>query len=205
MSDSFISRKRIAFSIFGALLLSFGLCHIHSQSAVTEGGALGLVLLLQNWWSISPAVSGFVLNFACYAFAIKTFGRSFVFYSAISGGCFSLFYALFECFEPIFPTLPEHPLLASVMGAMFVGFGVGFCVIAGGAPSGDDALAMSLAKRLKLDIRIVYLFFDVIVLSLSLTYIPLKRILYSLLTVFLSGQIIGIMIKLSNKKKDEKN
>ncbi|MBQ5800935.1 MAG: YitT family protein, partial [Clostridia bacterium] len=81
--------------------------------------------------------------------------------------------------------------------------GVGLCLIAGGAPSGDDALVMSLSKIFKIDVRWVYLFFDIVVLALSLTYIPLARILYSLLTVFLSGQIIGIMLKMAKKRENK--
>ena len=41
-------------------------------------------------------------------------------------------------------------------------------------------------------IQWIYLASDMTVLLLSLSYIPLRRILYSLLTVILSGQIIGL-------------
>jgi len=64
-------------------------------------------------------------------------------------------------------------------------------VRAGGAPSGDDALAMAVSKATRMQIQWAYLISDLLVLALSLTYIPLSRILYSLLTVVLSGQIIG--------------
>lgn len=69
--------------------------------------------------------------------------------------------------------------------------GAGLCVRVGGATSGDDALAMSLSHLTKLPIQWIYLTSDLLVLGLSLSYIPLKRIGYSLLTVILSGQIIG--------------
>ncbi|MBR3842913.1 MAG: YitT family protein, partial [Christensenellaceae bacterium] len=68
-------------------------------------------------------------------------------------------------------------------------------------PSGDDALAMSLSKILKIRIEKVYLATDLVVLFLSLSYIPIGKILYSLLTVVLSGQIIGLIQKL--KKTDQ--
>ena len=82
-------------------------------------------------------------------------------------------------------------LLASVAGALFIGVGAGLCVRAGGATSGDDALAMSLASLTKIPIQWLYLISDLTVLALSLSYIPVRRIGYSLLTVVLSGQIIG--------------
>ena len=71
--------------------------------------------------------------------------------------------------------------------------GAGLSVRAGGAPSGDDSLAMALSRKFKVKIETVYLVSDLTVLTLSLSYIPVRRILYSLLSVILSGKIIGIV------------
>ena len=71
---------------------------------------------------------------------------------------------------------------------------------AGGAISGDDALAMSIAHVTRINIKWIYLLSDIAVLMLSLSYIPVQRIAYSLLTVILSGQIIGLIQKLPAKK-----
>ena len=74
----------------------------------------------------------------------------------------------------------------------------------GGAPCGDDALAMTVSKKTRLGIRWVYLISDVTVLALSLTYIPLTDILYSLLTVVISGQLIGLIDGIGRKGKRDK-
>ena len=76
-----------------------------------------------------------------------------------------------------------------------LGVGVGLGVRMGGASGGDDALAMSIEKLTGIGIQWVYLVEDLIVLTLSLSYIPLRRIAYSLLTVILSGQLIGLVAK----------
>ena len=55
---------------------------------------------------------------------------------------------------------------------------------------------MALARRTKLDIQWIYLLSDLIVLTLSVSYIPLRKLGWSLLTVILSGQIIGWMQKI---------
>ena len=117
-------------------------------------------------------------------------------YSFISAVGFSVFYGIFEQFDPLFPQIAEKPLLAAVVGALFVGVSVGICVRVGGAPTGDDALAMSLSSVLPVDIQWIYLASDLVVLLASLSYIPFSRIMYSLLTVLLSGQIIGIIQKI---------
>jgi len=192
--------KDMIYIMVGSAILAFGLYHVHSQSNVTEGGALGAILLLQHWFGISPAVSGFVINFTCYAIGLKVLGKSFIVYSCISGGAFSVFYAIFEQFKPLWPEIGKYPLVASIVGAIFVGMGVGLCVRVGGAPSGDDALAMSLSKVSKVDIQWMYLITDLTVLVMSLSYIPWQKIIYSLLTVVLSGQLIGWIVKFSWKK-----
>ena len=185
--------QKLLLSITGGGILAFGLYNVHSISGVTEGGALGLTLLLQYWLDISPAWSGLFINFCCYAFGYRTLGRRFLFWSAVSAGSFSAFYAVIERFPRVWPGLAQMPIPAALIGALFVGVGVGLCVRAGGAPTGDDALAMSLSRRFRLPIERVYLVTDLTVLALSLTYLPPSRIACSLLTVTLSGKIIGII------------
>ena len=176
-----------------SVFLAFGLYNVHSLSGVTEGGALGLNLLLEYWFNISPAVTNFVFNFICYLLGWKLLGRVFIIYSAVSAGCFSVACKIFEQFEPLWPELYDMPLLAAIIGAVFVGIGTGICVRIGGAVCGDDALAMCISHVTHMNVEWAYLISDIIVLGLSLTYIPLSRIWYSLLTVILSGQIIGLV------------
>ena len=175
--------------------LAFGLYNVHSVSGVTEGGILGMSLLLQHWLDISPSISGFVMNSICYAMGWKILGKMFIFYSVLSTIGFSVSYRIFEQFEPLWPNLYQYPFAAAILGAIFVGIGAGVCVRIGGAPSGDDALAMSISHVTGLKIQWIYLISDLIVLVLSISYIPIQRIGFSLLTVIISGQIIGLINK----------
>lgn len=127
-------------------------------------------------------------------------GKNFLAYSAISIGSYSIFYAIMEPFAPLFPWILDSQLLCALIGAIFIGVGAGLSVLGGGAPGGDDALAMSLSRRFNIKIQYVYLATDLAVLLLSLTYIPVKRIIYSLITVVISGQIVGWIQKLDKKQ-----
>ena len=201
-----LERWRCCMAFFSSAFLAFGLYHVHSVSGITEGGVLGATLLLDHWFSLSPAVSGFVLNLLCYGWGWRLLGRSFIAYSLIATVGFSLPYKLYELFPPLWPQLAEKPLLAAVVGALFVGVGAGLSVRAGGASGGDDALAMCIAHVTGMGIQWAYLSTDLVVLGLSLTYIPLRRIGYSLLTVLISGQLIGLVQRLPlpwNKPRPE--
>lgn len=185
--------------ILGSAILAFGLYNVHSISGVTEGGVLGLTLLLKHWFDISPSVSGLILNILCYLLGFKLLGREFIAYSVVAGVSYSAFYAVFEQFPPLWPQIAQFPLAASIVGALFVGIGVGLCIMENSAPTGDDSLALSLSHHFKIGIQWVYLLSDLIILALSLTYIPFSKIIYSLLTVILSGQIIGLMQRVGRK------
>lgn len=187
-------------SVLGSAILAFGLYHIHSFSGVTEGGQLGLVLLLQHWFSISPAFTTVVVNGICYWIGWKTLGKPFIAHSVVATAGFSLIYWICQQFPPLWPGLAQYPLAAALAGAVFVGVGCGLCVRAGGAPCGDDGLAMSISERFHIRIEFVYFFFDFVVLVLSLSYIPLKRIAYSLLTVMISSRIIGVVQRFHRKE-----
>ena len=180
---------------------AFGMYHVHALADITEGGVLGATLLLEYWLHLSPAISSFLMNTACYIIGWKTLGKQFIGYSVIAACGYSIGYGICEQFPPLWPELSGQPLLAALLGALFIGIGAGLCVRAGGATTGDDALAMSLSAITKVPIQWIYLVSDLTVLGLSLTYIPLRRIGYSLLTVILSGQVIGWIQKIPHKKK----
>ena len=185
--------KRCLVALLGSCILAFGLCHIHALSGVTEGGQLGLTLLLQHWLHISPALSALVINIICYAAGWKVLGKSFLFYSFLAAAGFSGFYRIFEMLPPVFPELAQMPLAAALLGAVFVGVGCGLCVRVGGAPCGDDALAITLSHIFKTKIEYFYMISDITVLLLSLSYIQVQRIGFSLLTVLISSKLVGIV------------
>ena len=198
----YLTPRSVGLSCLGSAILAFGLYHIHSFSGVTEGGQLGLVLLLQHWFSISPAFSTAVINVICYWIGWKMLGKVFIVRSAVATAAFSVIYRCIQQFPPLWPDLADRPLIAAVAGAVFVGVGCGLCVRSGGAACGDDGLAMSLSDHFHIKIEWVYFIFDFVILAASLSYIPLGRILYSLLTVMISSKIVGLVQRFRFPKKE---
>ena len=180
-------------AILSSAFQAFGIYNVHAMADVTEGGVLGATLLLQHWFQISPALSSFVLNTACYLLGWKVLGKSFIAYSLLAALGYSGGNFICEQFPPLWPDIAQYPLIAALLGAIFIGIGAGLCVRAGGATAGDDALAMSISHLTNFPIQHIYLISDLTVLILSLSYIPFRRIAFSLLTVILSGQIIGLI------------
>lgn len=185
--------RTYAIMALGSFILAFGLYNIHVQSGVTEGGILGATLLLRHFFHLSPSVSEIVLDLICYLAAFRVLGKGFAKNAIISTLLYAGFYALLERFPPLAHDLSDYPWLAAVLGALLVGVGVGLVVNAGGACCGDDALALTISRLTGWDVGRCYFITDLTVLTLSLSYIPLSRLAWSLLSVTLSSAIISLI------------
>ena len=191
-----MSKKRLIRLLIGTIILSFGLYNVHSLSNVTEGGTLGASLLIHYWFNISPAWSVTIINIVCYFIGWKVLGKDFLISSFVATIFFGVFYYIFETLGPVYPSIKDHPYIASLVGALFVGIGVGICINEDGATAGEDALALIAAEKFHCNVKWIYLITDTVVLLLSLTYIKsISRIVASFITVILSGQIIGEITK----------
>lgn len=191
--------KRICCILLGTAICSFGIYNIHRQTGVTEGGVLGMIVLLNHWFAISPSILSVSLDILCYALAFKRLGVRFLIISGISSISLAIFFRIWESFPPMLPNFYDRPLIAALLGALFIGVGVGLVIRNGGSCSGDDALALFISNLTGWRISRAYLITDITVLALSLSYIPFKRILYSLITVTLSSYIIDL-IQCGNKE-----
>lgn len=185
--------RRILFILLGTAICSFGIYNVHRQTGVTEGGVLGMILLLNHWLNVSSSVLSVSLDILCYVLASRRLGIRFLIVSGFSSVCLSLFFRLWESFPPVLPNLYDKPLLAAILGALFIGVGVGIVIRNGGSCGGDDALALFISDTTGWRLSHSYLIADLTVLTLSLTYIPFMRIFFSLITVTLSSFIIDFI------------
>ena len=182
--------KRIAMILLGTAILSFGIHNIHQRTAITEGGIIGLVLLINHWLGVPASVASPLLDAASYALAFKFLGWDFLLSAGLASVSLAGFYRIWECLPPMLPDLTPWPLAAALLGGVFVGVGVGLIVRQGGSSGGDDALALVIHKLTGWRLSRAYLFTDLTVLFASLSYIPFRRIAFSLVTVTVSSLLI---------------
>ena len=100
--------KKIAFIMLGAAICTFGVHNIHQRADITEGGIIGLMLLLEHWLGIPSAVLTPILDITCYAMAWRYFGGKFIMISMISTIFVSLFYELWSLLPYMLPLSLIH-------------------------------------------------------------------------------------------------
>ena len=194
--------KNLLLILLGSCILAFGSFNFNYQNNVTEGGVLGLLLLIKNVFDISPSVTALIIDLSLFALGAKFFGKQFLGLSIFASLSFSIWYKVWESIGFIVPNLTDNMLLASILAGMGVGVGIGIVVRAGGAAGGDDVIALVGEKLTPFKINHVYMITDFIVLILSLSYLSFKQIFFSLIAVTISGKIISVMYD-GGKMKNE--
>ena len=192
------SLRQVLLVLMGSLILSFGVYNLNYQNNITEGGVLGLLLLLKNLFNIRLSLANLVIDSLLLLLGYKFFGKKFIMYSLLATFSFSILFGFFESIGPLIPKF-DNVLLGSIFSGIFVGVGSGLVVRAGGAAGGDDALALVISKTTSLNIGKVYMITDIIVLGLSLVYLSTSQIALSLIAVSISGRLIGFIASYKNE------
>ena len=182
--------RRLALLVLGAAIATFGLHNIHQRTGITEGGVLGMLLFVNHWTGLPASLVSPVLDLLCYAVAWKVLGGGFLRTAVVSSAAMAAWFKVWESLPYLLPDLSPYPLAAAVLGATFIGVGVGLIIRQGGSSGGDDALALVINKLSRWGLARCYLITDLTVLALSLSYIPALRIAFSLITVTLSSFLI---------------
>lgn len=188
--------------LLGAAVLSFGLFNVHSQSKITEGGILGLTLFLHHWTGISPGIFSFLLDMTCYIIGFRLLGTDFLKNAIFSTCCYALLYRFWEFIGPFLPSYADKPLIAATSAGCSLA-SARLIVREAALPAEMSALALILHQVTGWKISRAYFFTDFVVLMLSISYIPLRNIFFSLLTVTLSSAVIELLQKSRQKMPAE--
>ena len=195
------SLKDISLILIGSTILAFGVYNFYYLNSITEGGVLGITLLLKNIFGFDVSIAGAILDIALLIMGFKMFGKKFFVYSVGASVGFSVLYDIFETVGPLVPQMGMFT--SAVLGGLSVGIGCGIMMRVGCASGGDDALAMIISKVTSLKLSTVYLITDGVVLLLSVSYIPAVQLVYSIVAVLISGKTIDFIYGLGRNRSVE--
>lgn len=194
--------KQIFIMIFGTFLLAFSYYHINFQNNLTEGGFVGLALLGKFAFNVSPSITIIALDIPIFIIALFVKGRKFMMKTMIAAAAFSVFYEICARFSPLVFDMRQYMPIAAILSGITTGFGAGIVLRYGGATGGDDILTLFLSKFTGLSIGTVFLLIDMLVLGLSLLYLPLMATLYTVLAVSISARIITWTVEYGRRDRE---
>ena len=180
------------FIILGSIIVAFAVSTIHSKTELTEGGLIGIELLMLNWFNISPSITAICIDGIFYIIGFLILNKKFRLNAIIGTLTYSIAYYFFDYLNILLP-ITNNILVSAIIGGILVGVGSGIVVRHIGACGGDDSLALILNKLIKLPLFFCYYVVDIIVILLSLSYLNIKYVPYSLLTAFISSLVIDFV------------
>lgn len=182
--------RHIVWMLLGSMLLAFSYYHINFQNHLAEGGFVGLALIGKYTFDWSPALTVLMLDIPVFIAAWFFKGRRFIMNTALATGVFSLTYELCERYSPWAMNFGTNMVLAAVVSGVLTGFAAGIVLRHGGATGGDDIVALFISRWTKLSVGTVFIIIDIVVLLVSLFYLPLSDTLYTILAVSIGGKVI---------------
>lgn len=192
-----ISAKSIFFVILGSLIFSLAVNVFIIPANLGEGGVTGMSLIFLYKFGWSPAITTLIMNIVLLIVGFKFLSKRSMILTVISIISLSVFLKLTE---PLQLHLKEV-LVSTIFGGFLVGVGIGMIVLVGGTTAGTTILARIAHKYLDVNTSYALLFFDLIVVALSLTVIPVERVLLTVLSLYIGTKAMDVMIEGLNPKK----
>ncbi|PNZ71521.1 YitT family protein [Macrococcoides caseolyticum subsp. caseolyticum] len=192
-----ISAKSIFFVILGSLIFSLAVNVFIIPANLGEGGVTGMSLIFLYKFGWSPAITTLIMNVILLIVGFKFLSKRSMILTIISIISLSVFLKLTE---PLQLHLNEV-LVSTIFGGFLIGVGIGMIVLVGGTTAGTTILARIAHKYLDVNTSYALLFFDLIVVALSLTVIPVERALLTALSLYIGTKAMDVMIEGLNPKK----
>lgn len=181
----------------GSLLCGAAINGILIPSQFLAGGISGLSLFIYYLFpALSVGVVNFLLNIPLFVVGWLFVGRRFFFYS-LAG--MSIFSAALLIPMPAFPL--QDPLLKALGAGIISGIGSGIILRSLGSGGGLDILCVILLQRFSVRIGTTVLAFNCTLMAASLFRFNLDIVLYTLIYLFVSTQLINLVVTGLNQRK----
>lgn len=177
----------------GCAIFALGFDLFLEPNGLTAGGISGIALIVIHLAPITTVgVATALMNFPLFFFGGKKIGMRFFIGSIIGTVFFSMFIDLFAGL----PAPETEPLLAALYGGVICGAGLGIVFVNQASTGGSDIVIRLLKLKYRnLPIGTISLAFDFVVCAATgVVFGDISNMLYSLITVFATSQLIDAMV-----------
>ena len=191
--------KDIAVVATGSVLYAMSMNQFLIPGGIVLGGASGLGVALHALCGINVSLVILLFNLPLVAFNMHLYGIKFCLKTAI--GVLSTSAAL-ELLQ-FFPITTTDPLLCTIFGSVCMGVGCGLMFTRGYTTGGTDLIAWTIRyffRRIPTG-RLISLCDLLIVLLAALARHSYESAFYSLISIYLFGYIVDLMIDGAGKGK----
>jgi len=191
------SWRTLAPVTLGTAVYAFGLHYFVMPNQLMEGGLTGIGILLNYAFGWPLSASTLALNVPLFLLGWRMLGGRSMFLTIYGTLSLSLFLWLIELAAAsgtVRPFVMERDvLLAALYAGVTLGTGLGLVFRFGATTGGADIIARIVQKSRGWSMGQIILAIDALVIGLSLLFIPVERVLYTLVVVFIASKLIDFI------------
>lgn len=179
--------KQWGWITFGCLCVAIGIQFLTTAHLVI-GGTAGLGIVLQHLMDVSFGVLFFIINLPFYFLAISQIGIQFTIRSFLSVSIMSM---MSEGIASTISFQLPHPIVATIVGGIFIGMGLIFLFRNGSSLGGINMLCIFLNKRFGINPGLTMLLTDIIIVGSAAVIFGILQVFYSLIGIFIITGLLG--------------
>ena len=179
----------LLYTVFGTALVGFALAMFTVPNDIAPGGVSGLATALAYITPIRVSVWTLLMNIPLLIAAWRRLGPRAIFFTLISTLLLSSFIEIGTRYLPLYTS---DTLVASLMGGVVTGLGMGMLFIRGVSTGGTDLLALILKKLLpNLPTGTLLMFVDTaVVVVATAIFRDFDVAIYSAITIYVCSKVI---------------
>lgn len=191
---SFYRYGKLAFVLFlGNLLIALDVVVFIEPTGVIMGGSTGIALALHHFFGLNTATGVLIMNILFLALGSLAKGKPFFFASVASSVLYPALLALVQRL-PLQALVVHDQLLASIMGGVILGAGVGLVIRNGASTGGTDNLAVALNHWTHIPTALLLTVADISILFLQAVFSNFEQILYGIVLTVISSFVLNQVI-----------
>lgn len=177
---------------FGAVIAAFGLDMFLVPNAILDGGVIGLSIIAAELTNISMSIFLILFNLPFLYIGYRRMGMKFTLRTLYGVIILSASTAYLHHFEAVTDDL----FLATIIGAVILGTGVGLVIRAGGALDGTEIIAILVSKKRTVSVGQIVMVMNLFIFILAaLLVFSWETAMYSIITYFIAFKMIDVVVE----------
>lgn len=179
--------------VVGAAIGAAGFQFFMLPNAIVSGGLTGIAQIVNRLTGLPVGVLSIILNVPLFIVAWKQFGTDFIVSSFVGTVLYSVFIDAAAMTNIVATT---DPMLASIIGGVIKGLGLGTIYYVGATTGGVDIVARFLRRRFPyINFGTLILLMDaVIIAAYALIFRIVESAMYSLICMFVVSRAIDLVL-----------
>jgi uncharacterized membrane-anchored protein YitT (DUF2179 family) len=175
----------------GAVIAGLGLELFLVPNSILDGGVIGLSIIAAEMFGVPMSIFIVVLNLPFLYIGYRKLGLRFTFHTLFGVAILSATTAYLHHFEPV----TDDMFLATIVGAVILGAGVGLVIRTGGALDGTEIVAILVSRKKPVSVGQFIMIINIFIFLLATRVFSLETAMYSIITYFIAFKMIDIVVE----------